>query len=286
MTYFFQICHIRIRCDLPFAVVRAPEAEPFLTEAQTPDMQIEFHPVSTLTLPKGSFVQRGLCRFYTDSTGGTLCHLRGQPLQPVATVKWQWSQPDRLICNYLQQEIQWISTTKGILDAIGLETVMLLRGALLLHASLICVQGRGIVFTAPSGTGKSTQAGLWEHHRQAQILNGDRAGLRKTDGRWYAYGLPYAGTSGVYRAEEAPLCAIILLSQAKENQVTPATAAEALRFMYPELTVHRWDPEYVDRALALFSQLCADIPIYRLECTPDEQAVQTLENTLFPTPDK
>ena len=59
-------------------------------------------------------------------------------------------------------------------------------------ASFIRWQGRGILFSAPSGTGKSTQANLWVQHQGAEVINGDRAALRQVGGRWQAFGLPYA----------------------------------------------------------------------------------------------
>lgn len=279
MTYYFEICHIRIRCEIPFSVTRTPEADPFMTQAQTPDVEVLFRPVPALTLPDGDFVQRGICRYITDKTGCMVYHIDPNE-KPMVRVCHSWDRPDSILCEYLSENTRWIGYTRSILDVIGLETVMLQHRALLLHAAFISANGQGIVFTAPSGTGKSTQAALWEKYRGAEILNGDRVGLRKKEDGWYGYGLPYAGTSGIYRAENAPIRAIVMLSQAKENRIYPVSAAQALRFMYPELTIHRWEPVFVDRALALFSELCRDVPIYRLECTPDENAIRTLEMVL------
>lgn len=279
MTYYFEICHIRIRCEIPFSVARTPETDPFMTQVQTPDVEVLFRPVSALTLPKGDHVQRGICRYIADKSGCMVYHIDNSE-KPTHCVHLRWDDPGHILCEYLSDRARWLGTTRSILDVIGLETVMLQHNAFLLHAAFISADGQGIVFTAPSGTGKSTQAALWEKYRGADILNGDRVGLRKHKDGWRGYGLPYAGTSGIYRAESAPVRAIILLSQAKENRVYPVSGAQALRFMYPELTVHRWEPEFVDRALSLFNELCTDVPIYRLECTPDENAIRTLEKVL------
>lgn len=70
--------------------------------------------------------------------------------------------------------------SRNICDLLGLERLLLSRQGLLLHASFIRWQDRGILFSAPSGTGKSTQADLWVRHRGAEVINGDRAALRRS----------------------------------------------------------------------------------------------------------
>ena len=54
-----------------------------------------------------------------------------------------------------------------------------------------------------------------------------------------------------------------------------------MRSIYPEITIHRWDPDFVAKALDLFLELCIDVPVYLQECLPDEGAVRTLEERLL-----
>ncbi|MEE1312349.1 MAG: hypothetical protein UHS41_01185, partial [Lachnospiraceae bacterium] len=152
---------------------------------------------------------------------------------------------------------------------------------LLLHSSFIRWNSQGLLFSAPSGTGKSTQADLWVKYEGAEIINGDRAGLRKLDKGWTAYGLPYAGSSGVYRNESAPVKSIIVLRQAKENRIRPLGPAEAVRYLYPEITVHQWDSDFVKQVMDLLTDLVLNIPIYLLECLPDQGAVDLVKRTIF-----
>ena len=90
--------------------------------------------------------------------------------------------------------------------------------AMILHSSLVDFSGNGIVFTAPSGTGKSTQADLWKKFKGAEILNGDRTIIRK-NANYEAYGSPYAGSSGIYKNKFVNLKAIVVLRQADENRI-------------------------------------------------------------------
>jgi hypothetical protein len=151
---------------------------------------------------------------------------------------------------------------------------------LLLHASLIEYKGIALAFTGPSGVGKSTQADLWHRCAGAQILNGDRAALRKEIHGWQAYGSPYAGSSGIYINRSAPLKALIVLRQGKENNLQPLGYTEALRCLYQELTVHYWERDFVAAATDLCLDLLENIPVYLLECRPEDSAVQLLKEGL------
>lgn len=176
--------------------------------------------------------------------------------------------------------VEYFSGTSGIFNRIGFENLLLQHDGLLLHASLIEYDHRGIAFTGPSGVGKSTQADLWQRSFGAAIVNGDRAALRKTSNRWMAYGSPYAGTSGIYRNESAPLAAIVVLKQGTQNKLRRLSGAEPMGYIWPELSARRWDAEFVDQAASLCVQLLTDIPVYLLECLPDESAATLLKEGL------
>ncbi|MCD7864686.1 MAG: hypothetical protein LUG54_01410 [Clostridiales bacterium] len=168
----------------------------------------------------------------------------------------------------------------NICDLLGLESLLLQFDGLLLHSAFIRWQNQGILFSADSGVGKSTQADLWVKYENAEILNGDRAGLRKKDGLWTAYGLPYAGSSRVYRNESAPVETIVMLEQAPVNELSLLTPAQALRKLYPQMTIHSWDAVYVQKALELMEDLVSAVPVYLLKCRPDQGAVEIVKNRL------
>jgi hypothetical protein len=181
---------------------------------------------------------------------------------------------------YRPDFIHFVKSASDLIHLIGLERILLHHGGLILHSSLIAKDGRAILFTAPSGTGKSTQARLWQTHRGYEILNGDRAGICKTDGCWKAWGLPYAGTSGIYRNESADIAAIVILRQGSENRISKPGCARAVRFLYPEVTVHQWAEEFVATVLDHVEALVSEVPVYLFECLPNEDAVCLLEQTL------
>ena len=157
---------------------------------------------------------------------------------------------------------------------------LLLRDACVLHASYVDIGGEAILFTGPSGIGKSTQAELWTRYAGAQVINGDRAVLRKQDGRWHVFGYPACGTSGICINRTLPLKAIVVLSQAAENQVRKLSAAEKVRALVSATELYPWDHEEIDMALTIAQNLAMDVPILKLCCRPDQEAVEVLKNYL------
>ncbi len=172
----------------------------------------------------------------------------------------------------LPEQLSYFTGSIGIFNRIGMETLLLQHEGLLLHASLIQYNGGAIAFSGPSGVGKSTHADLWQKYLGAEILNGDRAALRKGEECWQAYGSPHAGTSHIFKNDHAPLRAIVFLRQAKENRLCRLSAAEAFPMLYPELSIHYWEKAFVEKAIDLALQLLAQTPVYLLECLPEESA--------------
>ena len=160
------------------------------------------------------------------------------------------------------------------------ELLLLQHNALLLHSSLVMLHGKAILFCGPSGAGKSTQAQLWEQHLGAQILNGDRTVVMKRSDGFYGGGSLWSGTSGIYRSEQAPIAGIFLVGQAPETTIRPL-GFDAFVPLYSQTILNSWDPAFMSRISGLFSDLLAQVPIYRLNCLPDEGAVKAAYDTLF-----
>ena len=295
--YYYQyfIAGMRIRCRIPFPVVVQKEAEQFLIpdgekedtriEDGQDDARVTFKMAGKLpVIPEGAVFRSD--HFYSrdekDRYQVHHCPCPGKP--PYACTLWEQDNEGRLAltCSYLPGNEFRFGYSRMISDHIGMETLFLRRNCLMLHAAFIRWQGKGILFTAPSGTGKSTQAELWEKYEGADILNGDRAAVRRDEsGCWQAYGLPYAGSSGIYRNEKAPLSAAVVLRQAEENRIRRLGMLEIIQKLYPETTVHQWEPDFIEKALTLLTELAGEVPVYLLECRPDRGAVEAVKNVLI-----
>lgn len=169
---------------------------------------------------------------------------------------------------------------KTLFDNLPLEQILAERKAFILHSSAIDMNGQCVVFTAPSGTGKTTHANLWVEHEGAEILNGDRTGIRCIDGTWIASGLPYDGSSRKFNPKMIPLKAIVVIRQGKENVIEPLRPAEAFRWILSETAIYYWEKESADIVLESIRNLVTEVPCYILHCRPDKEAVDTVKKAL------
>lgn len=154
------------------------------------------------------------------------------------------------------------------------------NGGLLLHSSFIDTGDGAILFTAPSETGKSTQAELWRRHRGARVINGDCSVIRKKDGVMRAWGLPFSGTSNICLNESCDLKAVVYLTQAPENRAERLGGAMAFRALLEGTKINIWSTADTDATTSLIAEIARSVPVIKLDCLPDEGAVETLEKAL------
>lgn len=167
-----------------------------------------------------------------------------------------------------------------VLNCLEAEHRIINRDGFVLHASCVEWQGRAILFTAPSGTGKSTQAELWHRCRNARIINGDRAAVTVGPEGPTAWGIPFCGTSGICENAAMPLAAIVSLGQAPVSAIRRLKGLAAFRQVWEGCSVHVWNRADVDRCTRTVLAAVEGVPVYRLDCTPDETAVSVLESML------
>lgn len=174
-----------------------------------------------------------------------------------------------------------------LLHLIGIEEVLLKHKALLLHSSVVKMGENAVLFSGPSGIGKSTQAKLWEKHLGAKVINGDRCVIRKKGNAFWGSGSPWSGTSGIYSKKQAPIKGIFILKQASENSVR-RLGIEAFKALYSQCIVNTWNRSFMEQITELLSGLLELVPIYELACRPDQEAVELAYQTIFEggTPDE
>ena len=184
----------------------------------------------------------------------------------------------------MESRIQLKASTfpKGITDNVILTCMQAVHrineaGGFLLHASWIRYKDQAILFTGPSGVGKSTQADLWVQHKGAELINGDRAAIFPTPGGAEVRGIPYCGSSGVNKNETMPLAAVVCLSQASENSISRLSGLQAFRQLWEGCSVNLWNQSDISKSTQAVVDTVSTVPVFRLACTPDERGVQTLE---------
>lgn len=156
------------------------------------------------------------------------------------------------------------------------DKLLLPLNRVILHASAVIHKGEAILFTAPSGTGKSTQAALWEGYLGAEIINGDKVIISADGERPIAYGGPIAGTSGIFRDMGAPIRAIVYLRQGRTNYAELADQRHAFMDLYSQVIKRADDPAFNQGLLPLLGRIAERVPVLELSCLPDTSAVDYL----------
>lgn len=185
------------------------------------------------------------------------------------------------ICSYLEEFSKGFQTIGDLFGYTALERILLEQDAVILHASFVKVNGEGILFTGPSGIGKSTQAEMWKNYQQADIINGDKTILKQKNGVWYAFGSPYAGSSRIWRNECAPIKAIVFLGQTSDkDKCFRLEGADAFRVIYSNMTMNIWNKDYMNKTLEFIREVCIRIPVFYLKCRPEKSATECLKRCI------
>lgn len=138
---------------------------------------------------------------------------------------------------------------------------------LLLHGAAVALNNSCYVFTAPSGTGKTTHINKWlENNHSAYVINGDKPFLRFCeDGAVLACGSPWAGKENMYCNTTVPLKSIILLERAEDNQIEPISFSQAFPFLLKQ--VYRPDDVMkMRKTLQLMQRLASSVTFFRFYC--------------------
>lgn len=174
-----------------------------------------------------------------------------------------------------------ICTIDKVLQLFPVRQLLAHHHAMLLHASQIVVGNKGILFTAPSGTGKSTQAQLWQKHEDIEIVCNDRTLLRKNGNFYNTYGYPIDGSSPVCNNKKYDLGAIVVLRQANENTIQRLSALKALKYLMDQTVIDAWNRDEVIIVQQDWIDLLKQYPVYLLSCKPDYDAVLCLKQQLI-----
>ena len=145
---------------------------------------------------------------------------------------------------------------------------------MLMHGAVITYGEDAYMFTAPSGTGKSTHIALWQKHlkKGVDIVNGDKPILAVED-QVTVYGTPWGGKENWQKNRKAPLKALVLIEQAKENSIQRIPPNRYVPMLMQQVYLPE-EERAATRTLELLDELTAQIPFYLLRCDMSEEAVK------------
>ena len=149
--------------------------------------------------------------------------------------------------------------------------------AFVFHGASITYKDKGLLFTAPSGTGKTTHIKLWRQYFKSDvdIINGDKPIIRIFDDCIKIYGTPFCGKEGWHKNRSANLHSLCIVRRGLTNTIKNIEASDAMIPLYNQMYFSKDDKESALLSMTLFDKLLTSIPIYILECDISEEAVLT-----------
>lgn len=164
-----------------------------------------------------------------------------------------------------------------------LETLALLRklaeilpshNRILMHGASISYNEHAYLFTAPSGTGKSTHIRLWKKYLgdDVKIVNGDKPFISLED-EPVIYGSPWAGKENWHRNCKMPLKGICFVQRGTTNSIRRIEASDCLSLLFKQVYLPA-DTLAAGLTLELVDMLIKKVPLYVLTCDMSEDAVR------------
>lgn len=249
----------------------------YLTQKTPLEVNISVKKTPFISPTKGTFIMQEDSLWFDTKSGHAIELYDDKKLVAQLQVNFNWT---NAVIRY-KKEIDYAGYTvcESLLSVL-FRNVILHHCGLILHSSAMKYKGQGIVFSAPSGTGKTTHTTLWETHRGAEIINDDTPAIRMFGDETFVYGTPWSGSSQKYTNDKLPLKAIILLEQSPTNEIVQLKPAEAVVRLMPRVFLPYQDEALMKIAIDNVSQLIARVPIYLLKCRPDVEAMELVEKCL------
>lgn len=284
MDRIFQIGDFVFRLCCPAEITPPENFMKFECESESFEYTYQINVSDTLPDPEGKVIAQrpdlAVFRCETEAGESLECRLIGVKGNPEYYACYQEVSENCAEVTLIWERIAELHIDPIFTSLLALERRLVKKDSMILHCAYVEYQGEAILFSAPSETGKTTQANLWEKYRGSRTVNGDRSLLGKIDGRWNAQGWPVCGTSEVCNNEALPVKAVVMLSQAKENKAEKLTPGHAFPLMYSQITVNKWNREDHIHTMDLIEDFLGSVPVIHLGCTISEEAVICLEKIL------
>ena len=154
------------------------------------------------------------------------------------------------------------------------------KGEFFLHASGVkCAKDEGLVFCGNSGSGKSTMARIWLKNRSGTVLNDDRIIVRRSQGRFIAYGCPwYLKSKKLVSHEKLEIRKLFFLRHSKHNYVKPIEKKAAFWKLIRQAYFPVWDKEAASKSISFIQDLSQELRCFELGFRPTPEIIDFIRN--------
>ena len=187
-----------------------------------------------------------------------------------------------------------IDSVNGDCTRINAELVAMLRkfcgwsldkNAFFLHSALIDVDGVGVAFTAPSGTGKTTHMRLWQQllGNKMTVVNGDKPIVRFFDDTKYpvGYGTPWCGKERYGINGKTEIKHFCFIERSETNSCEKVDPSQVLDLFFKQVILPRNNPNAISKTLNLANMFLNNVTVWKIKCNMDISAAEVAYNTIF-----
>ena len=148
--------------------------------------------------------------------------------------------------------------------------------AFMIHSSCVAVDGKGYLFSADSGVGKSTHTSLWQQYLgdRAVVINDDKPVIRFTDDNFYVYGTPWSGKNDISSNDKAVVSALVFLERGSSFTIEPISSDKAVKRILPQM-MRFIRTENAEKQFDLLDKFLKEIPTYVMKCTPEVESAKS-----------
>lgn len=159
--------------------------------------------------------------------------------------------------------------------------MILFEDSMSIHSASVIYNDKAILFSASSGTGKSTQANKWNRLLGCDILDGDVTVCRKIGDKFYVYGLPWCGSSGQYQNRRVELLTIIFLKQGPENIVNEISIKDKISYVFSSTFSETWNEQMANNRAKITEKIIGGVKLFEYSCNLDDESVNVLKQWLL-----
>lgn len=151
--------------------------------------------------------------------------------------------------------------------------------AFLMHCASVSLNGEAALFSAPSGTGKTTHLKLWQEvlKDKMTIVNGDKPIIRYLDGAFYVFGTPWMGKENYGTNTSAKIKKVYFIVRDESNYIVKLTSKEAFskvvhQLLFPE------DKTLMAQFLTMLDLFIKNVSWCDLHCNMNLEAAEVAIN--------
>ncbi|MCQ2142574.1 MAG: phosphoenolpyruvate carboxykinase [Bacteroidales bacterium] len=259
---------------------RLSNMEPFVCKEETrTDMVVSFGPVER---PADAEYITG----FNNDAGDVSLYLSGDWFFDISLggkqCKARCSKDfSKVLTDCIPDDRTYLSLINSVIRIAFAQRILFYKG-ILMHSSVVVLDGKGYMFLGKSGTGKSTHSRLWINAFGAELLNDDNPAVRQmADGTFKVFGTPWSGKTPCYRNASAPLEALVRLEQGKANFFERLYKVKAWTQIFPSCSLILQDEILYLQFEKTANALALGPKVGHLVCLPDLEAAKICREGLL-----